>query len=180
PPDDATLLAGLHHVAADRPADLSFLTWSSRVTGLRRQPHPWIDLILPMSAAASFVSQVQDDIAPIVTGDTYNLLLIPLRRSRFGRPLVRTQHQELGIGFDTLRALPAGIDAEAVIAFNEELYDRCTAVGGSHYPISAVRLDVDDWSEHYGEQWKRLIAAKRRYDRDDVLAGGPDVLGGAR
>ena len=65
-----------------------------------------------------------------------------------------------------------------MIAFNGRLYDRCTQLGGSHYPISAVRLDVDDWAVHYGEQWDRLRAAKRRYDRDDVLAGGPDVLGG--
>jgi FAD/FMN-containing dehydrogenase len=180
PPDDTGLLAGRHHVAAQQPADVPFLTWSSRVSGLRRQPHPWIDLLLPMSAAATFVRDVQQDIAPIATGDTYNLLLIPLRRSRFGRPLFRTQQEELGVGFDTLRALPPGLDAGTVIAFNEELYDRCTRVGGSHYPISAVRLDVDDWVEHYGEQWERLVAAKRRYDRDDVLAGGPDVLGAAR
>ena len=113
-------------------------------------------------------------------GDTYNLLLIPLRRSRFGRPLFRTQDEELGVGFDTLRALPAGLDAESVLAFNRRLYDRCTELGGSHYPISAVRLDVDDWAAHYGEQWDRLRAAKRRYDRDDVLAGGPDVLGRRR
>ena len=59
-----------------------------------------------MSAAATFVREVQDEIAPIATGDTYSLLLIPMRRSRFGRPLFRTQDEELGIGFDTLRALP--------------------------------------------------------------------------
>ena len=180
PPDDAAVLDGLQHVAAADPADLDFLTWSSRVTGQKQQPHPWIDLLLPMSAASTFVREVQDEIAPIATGDTYSLLLIPLRRSRFGRPLFRTQHEELGIGFDTLRALPIGTDAEAAMAFNERLYDRCTQLGGSHYPISAVRLDVADWVEHYGEQWNRHVAAKRRYDREDVLAGGPDILGGAR
>jgi hypothetical protein len=33
---------------------------------------------------------------------------------------------------------------------------------------------------HYGEQWERLLAAKRRYDSGDVLASGPDVLGRRR
>jgi Cytokinin dehydrogenase 1, FAD and cytokinin binding len=42
-----------------------------------------------------------------------------------------------------------------------------------------VRLDVADWKAHYGEQWQRLLAAKRRYDRGDVLASGPDILGRA-
>ena len=130
PPDDAALVDGLQHVATAVPADLDFLTWSSRVAGLKQQPHPWIDLLLPMSAVSTFVREVQDAIAPIATGDTYSLLLIPLRRSRFGRPLFRTQQEELGIGFDALRALPTGTDAAAAIAFNEQLYDRCTQLGG--------------------------------------------------
>ena len=68
----------------------------------------------------------------------------------------------------------------SVLAFNRRLYDRCRELGGSSYPISAVRLDVDDWKAHYGEQWDRLRAAKRRYDGGDVLASGPDVLGRRR
>jgi cytokinin dehydrogenase len=177
PPDDAALLGGLGHVQVET-ADLEFLTWSSRVPEQTvPQPHPWIDLLLPMSGAATFLREVQDTIAPIAPGDRYNLLLIPLRRSRFSRPLFRTQDEELGLGFDTLRALPAGLDVESVLAFNRRCYDRCVELGGSQYPISALRLDAGDWAAHYGEQWDRLLAAKRRYDRDDVLAGGPDVLG---
>jgi cytokinin dehydrogenase len=174
--DDAGLLAGLHHVDVGQ-GDLGFLEWSSRVPEQPVQPHPWIDLFLPMSAAATFLQDVQDEIEPLGPGDRYSLLLIPLRRSAFGRPLFRTQDEELGLGFDTLRAFPPGLDVEAALRFNRRLYDRCKQLGGSQYPISAVRLAVEDWVVHYGEQWDRLVAAKRRYDRDDVLAGGPDVLG---
>jgi len=180
PPDDAALLDGLGHVAEPPPSDLDFLTWSSRVpTNLPKRPNPWIDLALPMSGAASFLEDVQATI-PVGSGGSISLLLIPLRASRFTRPLFRTQDEELGLGFDTLRALPPGTDPTAALAFNRRLYDRCRQIGGSQYPISAVRLDVDDWRAHYGEQWRRLRAAKRRYDRDDVLASGPDVLGRAR
>ncbi len=179
PPDDAALLAGLAHVGVQTD-DLDFLAWSSRVPEQTVQPHPWIDLLLPMSGVATFLREVQATIAPIATGDRYNLLLVPLRRSTFTRPLFRTQDDELGLGFDTLRALPPGLDVESVLAFNRRLYDRCRELGGSSYPISAVRLDMNDWIAHYGEQWDRLLAAKRRYDSADVLASGPDVLGRRR
>jgi FAD/FMN-containing dehydrogenase len=179
PPDDAALLDGLGHVVEQTQiTDLDFLEWSSRVpTDLPRRPNPWIDLLLPMSVAATFLEEVQATITPVVSGDAFSLSLIPLRASRFTRPLFRTQDEELGLGFEPLRALPPGTDVEPVLAFNRRLYDRCRELGGSQYPISAVRLDADDWAAHYGEQWDRLLAAKRRYDRGDVLASGPDILG---
>jgi FAD/FMN-containing dehydrogenase len=178
PPDDAALLDGLGHVAElTPPTDLDFLTWSSRVpTNLPKRPNPWIDLLLPMSGAADFLEDVQATI-PVEQGGSFSLLLIPMRASRFTRPLFRTQDEEVGLGFDTLRALPPGTDPSSALAFNRRLYDRCRQIGGSQYPISAVRLGVDDWKAHYGEQWHRLRAAKRRYDRANVLASGPDVLG---
>ena len=179
PPDAAALLAGLHHVDVAQ-GDLGFFEWSSRVPEQPVQPHPWIDLVLPMSGAATFLHEVQDEIEPLGPGDRYSLLLIPLRRSVFGRPLFRTQDEELGLGFDTLRAFPPGLDVEAALRFNRRLYDRCKQLGRLAVPDQRVRLAVEDWVVHYGEQWDRLVAAKRRYDRDDVLAGGPDVLGRRR
>ncbi len=181
PPDDAALLDGLGHVVEQTQiTDLDFLEWSSRVpTDLPRRRNPWIDLFVPMSDASTFLEEVQTTIKPIVAGDAFSLLLIPLRSSRFTRPLFRTGDEELGVGFDTLRALPPGTDVEQALRFNRRLYDRCRQLGGSQYPISAVRLDENDWRAHYGEQWPRLLSAKRRFDRGDVLASGPDILGRA-
>ena len=178
PPDDVALLTGLGHVPEQTLiTDLDFLDWSSRVpTNLPRRPNPWCDLLVPMSQAQTFLKEVQRTIAPIVPGDAFNLLLIPMRWSRFTRPLFRTPDEELGIGFDPLRSLPPGTDVEPVLAYNRKLYDLCKQLGGSQYPISAIRLDVDDWAVHYGEQWDRLRAAKRRFDRNGTLASGPDVL----
>jgi hypothetical protein len=69
-----------------------------------------------MSNAATFLEEVQRTITPIVPGDSFSLLMIPLRSSRFTRPLFRTPDEELGIGFDTLRALPHGTNVEQVLA----------------------------------------------------------------
>ncbi|MET0326082.1 MAG: FAD-binding protein, partial [Ilumatobacteraceae bacterium] len=179
PPDDATLLEGLAH-DPERSAsdDLDLLAWSSRVpTNLPSRPNPWCDLLVPMSGAETFLAEVQATIAPTVDGDAFQLLLIPLRSSRFTRPLFRTADEELMIGFDPLRSLPPGSDTEPVLAYNRGLYDRCKQLGGSQYPISAIRLDAQDWAVHYGEQWPRLLEAKRRFDANNTLASGPDVLG---
>ena len=155
PPDDAALLAGLGQ-QADQSAtdDLDFLAWSSRVpTNLPTRPNPWCDLLIPLSRAGTFITEVQSTILPTVPGDRFQLLLIPLRSSRFTRPLFRTADEELMVGFDPLRSLPAGSDTEPVLAYNRQLYDRCKQLGGSQYPISAIRLDTHDWAVHYGDQW---------------------------
>jgi cytokinin dehydrogenase len=178
PPDDAALLGGLS-VPAEQVgvSDLSFAAWSNRVGELPKQPHPWIDLIVPMSHAQTFVSEAQAQIVPVVAGDRSSILLIPMRTSLLRRPLFARPVEDFAVGFDTLRALPAGTDPSSVLAFNRRLYDRARDLGGKEYPISAVDLTPDDWAAHYGEQWERLLAAKRRFDPRDVLASGPDVLG---
>ena len=148
-------------------------------TDLPRRPNPWIDLLLPMSDAATFLEEVQATITPVVPGDAFSLLLIPLRASKFTRPLFRTADEEFGVGFDPLRRFPryrrrtrARIQPPAVRPLPRA---RRLAV-----PDRAVRLDAEDWAAHYGEQWDRLLAAKRRFDRGDVLASGPDILGRAQ
>jgi cytokinin dehydrogenase len=178
PPDDDRLQAGLHVVPGQTAiTDLPFVDWSNRVQPGPTRPHPWIDLMLPMSHASTFVSEVQSSITPVADGDQFNLLLIPLRSSTFTRPLFRSPTEDLVVGFDTLRSVPAGVDIEALLAYNRRLFDRAIELGGTQYPISAVRLDPDDWACHYGDQFGRLLRAKRTFDRDNVLASGPDVLG---
>lgn len=177
-PDDGSLLAGLAAITEQSSiTDLPFTIWANRVGEQTTRPHPWIDLVLPMSGASTFLTEVQAALAPVADGDVFSLLMIPLRSSTFTRPLFRAPGEDLVIGFDTLRSVPPGTDVTSVLAFNRRLYDRCRELGGTAYPISAVDLDVDDWRRHYGDQWSRLRAAKRRFDSCDVLASGPDVLG---
>jgi cytokinin dehydrogenase len=181
-PDDAALLAGLRHLpAATQTADMSFWEWSTRVPlNLPKQPHPWIDLIVPGSAIAGFVGDVQATIKPLAPSDSFSILLIPMQPAHFTRPLFRAPKEQHAFGFGILRFSPFDQNVIGqILEFNRSLYDKNRDLGGTHYPISALRLTADDWQQHYGPHWGALLAAKRRYDSDNVLASGPDVLGPA-
>jgi cytokinin dehydrogenase len=178
-PDANALLAGLRDLrSAISVQDHDFRAYANRVPNFPAQPHPWIDLILPYPAIDDFVSRVEQVLVPLVPGDRFSILLIPMRTDRFTRPLFRAPKTRHAFGFGILRFMPDGQpDAVAqAVAFNRKLFDQCRDVGGTHYPISAVQLERDDWVRHYGEQFERLAAAKARHDPRRVLAGGPDVL----
>ncbi len=178
-PDNAALLKGLHDIrAALHIEDTSFWAWASRVPlELPRQPHPWIDLILPYPAINQFVQHVERTLTPLASDDTFSILLIPMRTDRFSRPLFRAPDAPHAFGFGILRSSPYDADVlEQIVAFNATLFDHALSLHGTHYPISAVRLDHRDWQRHYGAQWDRLVTAKRRYDPDNVLASGPDIF----
>jgi cytokinin dehydrogenase len=182
PPDDAVLLDGLRHLPdATQTIDLSFWQWCTRVPlNLPKQPHPWIDLIVPGSAIAAFVGDVQATIKPLAPDDRFSILLIPAKPAHFTRPLFRAPSEEHAFGFGILRFSPYDPNViDQILDFNRMLYDKNHDLGGSHYPISALQLAAQDWRRHYGPQWGKLLAAKRRYDPDNVLASGPDVLGQA-
>jgi FAD/FMN-containing dehydrogenase len=182
PPNDLALLDGLRHLPeATQKADMSFWEWSTRVPlNLPKQPHPWIDLIVPGSAITAFVGDVQATIKPLAPADSFSILLIPAKPARFTRPLFRAPSEEHAFGFGILRFSPYDSNVIGqILDYNRKLFDKNRDLGGTHYPISAVRLAAKDWRRHYGPYWDELLAAKRRYDPDNVLASGPDVLGQA-
>jgi cytokinin dehydrogenase len=180
-PDAASLLLGLHDLRSALGIEDSTLSdFANRVpVDLPVQPHPWIDLILPDTAIEGFVSTVEQVLKPLVPGDRFSILLIPMQTRLFTRPLFRAPKTEFAFGFGILRYLPsdAGADViEQAVTYNRALFDLCRDLGGTHYPISAVRLDRNDWARHYGPQFDRLASAKRRHDPGNVLGSGPDIF----
>jgi FAD/FMN-containing dehydrogenase len=178
-PDNAVLLAGMNDIrAALGIDDVEFEAFAKRVPiDLPVQPHPWIDLILPYPQIETFVAEVERTLVPLAEGDSFQLLLIPMRTDRLERPLFRAPASKIAIQFGILRFMPkvqAAVDA--ALAYNRKLYDLAHSLGGTYYPISAVDLDRRDWVRHYGPQFARLVAAKRRYDPGNVLAGGPEIF----
>jgi cytokinin dehydrogenase len=105
------------------------------------------------------------------------ILLYPVRRRLLRTPLLRVPDEELVFLFTLLKtASPGAADPAAMVAANRALYERIQAAGGTQYPVGTIPTTHADWRRHFGEQWPRFEAAKRRYDPAGILAPGQDVF----
>jgi FAD/FMN-containing dehydrogenase len=146
-----------------------------RDLGLWDSPHPWLDLFVGESALDTMLREVLG--ASVLRGvGPLRVLLYPLRRSRFARPMLRLPEEENLFLLDVLSTATRSGGA-AMVAANRGLFERNRALGGTIYPISAVPLDAADWRRHLGPDWGRLAVAKRRFDPGGVLSPGTGVFG---
>jgi cytokinin dehydrogenase len=178
-PDHAMLLEGLHHAPDGvQISDLTYLQYSDRVQGpFPELPHPALSLVLSGSTATAFIENALARLTPADLGAFSVIQIFAWPTSVFNRPLFRVPDGKRCVGFAVLRYATTPAMQEQMLAGNRTLYDDNRILGGTIYPFSAVQLTSEDWRLHYGTYWKTLLAAKRRFDRENILASGPDVLG---
>ncbi len=186
-PNEARLLRGLaDDVGLRERVDQPYLDFAFRLAptieflksiGVWGFPHPWLSLWLPASRTADYVSNVLTTLTLADTGQG-PILLYPVRRSRVERPFFRLPRGEVSFAFNILRTSPpdSAIQA-AMLASNRALYDAALAVGGSRYASGAIPFTPTDWRTHFGEVWRDLLRAKRRFDPDEVLTPGAGIFG---
>ncbi len=178
-PDDTALLLGLQDLrSAMTVEDTGFSEFANRVpVAFQPVPRPGVDFIVPYAAVDGFVRQIEQTLKPLVAGDTFSVLLIPVNTARSSRPLFRLPKSGFALGVGILRRLPPDKAALAqALAYNRWLFEQAIDLGATHYPVGALRLDREDWKRLYGPVFGRLREAKRRFDPDRVLAGGPDIF----
>jgi cytokinin dehydrogenase len=95
----------------------------------------------------------------------------------FTRPLLPFPREPLAFQAWIIRRAPAE-RVPAVLQANHRLWERVHSKGGTRYAgYGAVPFTPADWARHYGPAtWARLTAAKRRYDRANVLTPGPGMF----
>ncbi|NEA99945.1 FAD-binding protein [Streptomyces sp. SID13726] len=186
-PDDTALLRGLRHTrsgvqATTRPY-YDFLdriapaVAALKEAGLWSYAHPWLNLLLPSTKAATVTAEVlakltQNDLGPGV------VLIYPLLREHLTTPLLRTPDDPTPYLFAVLRATPPD-DTETVdrlLTANRTAYDTTAAAGGTHYPVGSVPFTPEDWRTHFGQEWARLRTAKRTYDPRGILVPGQGIF----
>jgi cytokinin dehydrogenase len=193
PPDNASLLRGLHFDAATSTnSDSSYLDQIQSVDVLieflqsiglfDNLLHPWFDVFLPDSKVESYVGEVLPSLTPEDVGPTGFVLLFALKRSEFKRPFFRVPTSgEYVYLFDILTssAVPGDPDPDFVtrmLARNRTLFEKARAVGGTRYPIGSLQFSKRDWQQQYGDQWDQFKRAKRRFDPDGLLAPGLGIF----
>jgi cytokinin dehydrogenase len=181
-PDLASREAGLKFSGRADPVDTTYLEYVYRQTGIIDRlknapdwadPHPAVTMWIPAGHAERFSRLVQD-IAPEAAGfGEYRLWPVPT--GPFRRPMLRMPPDPLVFTYWIFRtAHPDGPAAlEPMLASNRQLLAEMRAAGGKRYLPYGMVMSPADWQEHLGSDlWRRLVAAKRRYDPNNVLTPG--------
>jgi FAD/FMN-containing dehydrogenase len=178
-PDDATLTAGLGHLAgSERVRDVGYLQHADAIPSVEFGPsRPDLGLLIPGSSAGSFIGAMLPRLTVEDLGTASALRVFFWKRELFTRPLFRLPDDDTVVYVATLRTPTTDPDVVSrMLAGNRVLFEQNRELGGTLYPFSAVGMSGLGWQRHYGEAWAALAAAKRRHDPDRVLASGPDVF----
>ena len=133
---------------------------------------------VPASTARDFVGSILA--TPSDLANAPGLGVWPLITHRFTRPLFKMPSEDLAYGLWILdKTDPNNAPAvAAMLAAHRSLYERMHVVGGKRYAgFGAVPFSPADWKDHFGpETWQRLVAAKQKYDPNNVLTPGPEMF----
>ena len=129
--------------------------------------HPWMECVLPWQTTAMYISQVLANLPPqaLVGG---HILLWPARGTASRVPLFMRPQSEFLMGFGILPAVPLEFVNEVLPRMN--MASRASSMmGGKRYLSGWIDFDHSAWKAHYGEQWPAVLAAKRKFDPQDIL-----------
>jgi FAD/FMN-containing dehydrogenase len=185
--DDA-VLAGLSDDASKRQAStlasfdylnrLSQLETLLRGNGQWFLPHPWLMTFIGDRAVEAVVGQTLATLKPADLGPFGQVSLSAIPRKAIASPLLRLPSDELSYAFNLVR-IPAtdnGGEIGRLIEDNRVVYGRVRDAGGTLYPVSALPMTRDDWQRHFGPEFARLSAAKRRFDPANLLTPGYPIF----
>ncbi|KAB8319070.1 FAD-binding protein [Tolypothrix campylonemoides VB511288] len=189
-PDNISLLASLSYTrGTEQIEDKIYFDFLNRLSptvaflqsiGVWSNPHPWINLFVPGTAVEQYISEV---VSILTLADTGNspILLYPVKTDRFTLPLFRVPNEQIVFLFAILRTAPSDDDTTSarMLADNRRLFERNRDLGGTRYPVDAIAFSQEDWQQHFGSVWSRLVNAKRRYDPDNVLTPGQGIFTGS-
>jgi cytokinin dehydrogenase len=180
-PDDQAVLAGLtpyRHLETSDYTQLEFCCRMDPVFELWRRGgywdmhHPWMETTLPWDRAREFIESVLAITPPQALGPGGHILLWPAYGPTSDVPLFIHPEGEFVMGWGILPGVPSRFLNLALSQL-----DMCSELsihyGGKRYLSGYVTFDtVEKWARHFGDQWPRMLAAKKRYDPDGILAPG--------
>lgn len=150
--------------------DNLFALWKR--AGFWDYAHPWMECVLPWQNTAMYISQVLANLPPqaLVGG---HILLWPARGTASSAPLFMRPQSDPLMGFGILPAVAPAFVSEVLPRLNMAS-QAATLMGGKRYLSGWVNFDHAAWKAHYGEQWPAVIAAKQKFDPQNIL--NPDFV----
>jgi cytokinin dehydrogenase len=180
-PDDEQVLAGLSPWRRSLIQDVTQLEFCRRMepmfeawrlSGYWEKPHPWMETTLPWDSAREYIEAILANLPPGALGAGGHVLLWPAKTSTSDVPLFMHPGGEQVLGWGILGAVPEEKLADMLTQL-DMASELSIAYGGKRYLSGFITFDTPErWAAHFGEQWPRLCAAKRRYDPASILAPG--------
>jgi cytokinin dehydrogenase len=181
PPEADAVLAGLTPYRFLETSDYTQLEFCSRMdpvfelwrrSGYWDMKHPWMETTLPWDTAREFIESVLAITPPQALGPGGHILLWPAYTSTSDVPLFMHPPGDWVMGWGILPGVPERFHDRAL-----QQLDMCSELsihyGGKRYLSGYVTFDTaEKWAAHYGDQWPRMLAAKKKYDPDGILAPG--------
>ena len=174
-PDEAGLLAGLHHRGQVRTSDLDVVEFAELPvpTPLPARRHaalcfPVTEGYLPWPAAAACVARVFEMLPRALLTST-TVILRPLGVEP--TPMLMLPRAGPVLGFGLLPYVPAAA-LQSVLPLVEDAGRLLVAAGGKRYLTGWVRRGRDEWQAHYGRQWTTILRWKGTFDPNGVLSNG--------
>lgn len=106
-----------------------------RATGDWTRPHPWLNVLLPDSAADTVLDQVMAELTPVDLGEFGLVLTYPVRTATLRTPGLRVPDEPLTFLLALLLTADTPADLARITDRNERLYEQVLLAGGHLYPI---------------------------------------------
>jgi len=185
-PNLAALVSGLRFSSVPEPTRVSYRDYLWR-NAARDAPSAaarpatsrlaFITMFVPASATKDFAARILA--TPAETAGLLAFGFWPLNVRRFTRPLFKLPSEDVAFGLQIFRGANADTAAYSeLMASNRAMLERMRAIGGKRYTPFSTYLSPTEWREHFGpEAWRRLSAAKKKFDPNRVLTPGPNIFG---
>ena len=179
--DDEAFLDGLSYYRRLQTVEYSQEEFCNRLepvfelwhrAGAWEMAHPWMEVILPWDQAKGYIEMAQENLPPQALGAGGHVLLWPAYTRTSDAPLFMHPDQDFVMGWGILPAVPPKFLDQAISSL-EMASELAIAYGGKRYLSGYISFDsAERWAAHFGDQWPRVQAAKRRFDPDRILSPG--------
>jgi FAD/FMN-containing dehydrogenase len=180
-PDDETALQGLtpyRHLETSEFTQLEFCNRMDPVFELWRRsgywdmPHPWMETTLPWDTSRDFIEQVLSATPPQALGPGGHILLWPAYTRTSEVPLFMHPEGDFVMGWGILPGVPRAF-LERGLAQLDMASELSIMYGGKRYLSGYITFNTaEKWAQHFGDQWPRILAAKKQFDPDGIMAPG--------